>query len=268
MRFAKGHGTENDFVVVPDVDGEIKLDAEQVRALCNRRSGIGADGVLRVVRTAAEPDAAAFVGDAEWFMDYRNSDGSIAEMCGNGTRVFARYLVAAGLAPQGQWPIATRGGLRLITVPVEGDVWVRMGPVTLGRQASAQMAGMTYAGIEASVGNPHLVCIVDTPIDDLELSRPVLNSSEFPDGANVEFVNVLASGHAKMRVYERGSGETRSCGTGACAVAAVVAARAGDSRPASVSVDVPGGYLKVRLTDDDCELGGPAVLVAEGEWLG
>src|SRR5687768_2356819 len=99
MRFAKGHGTGNDFVVLPDADGALPLTPALVAALCDRRRGIGADGVLRVVRTAAHPDAEASADVAEWFMDYWNADGSHAEMCGNGVRVYARFLVEAGLAP-------------------------------------------------------------------------------------------------------------------------------------------------------------------------
>lgn len=107
MRFVKGHGTENDFVILPDPDGALDLTGPMVAALCDRRAGIGGDGVLRVVRTKA---VAGLPGDAEWFMDYRNVDGSIAEMCGNGARVFARYLVDSGLAAPGEFDIATRGG--------------------------------------------------------------------------------------------------------------------------------------------------------------
>src|SRR5580765_7589073 len=97
LPFVKGHGTENDFVLIPDLAGQWRLSAAQVAAMCDRRAGIGGDGILRVVPTDVEPDAAPYRDAARWFMDYRNADGSIAEMCGNGIRVFARYLVDAGL---------------------------------------------------------------------------------------------------------------------------------------------------------------------------
>src|SRR3954454_12627280 len=121
MRFVKGHGTENDFVIVPDPDGSLDLTPSLVAALCDRRAGIGADGVLRVVRSKAlgRDDLGA-----EWFMDYRNADGSIAEMCGNGTRVFARYLVDAGLVVPGDLPVATRAGVRAVRLGATGDVTV------------------------------------------------------------------------------------------------------------------------------------------------
>src|ERR1051325_3811085 len=135
MRFVKGHGTENDFVIVPDPDGELEITPERVALICDRRAGIGADGLLRVVR------AKAAGGDgAEWFMDYRNSDGSVAEMCGNGVRVFARYLVESGLAEPGEWPLATRSGPRLVTVGREGDVRVDMGPPKVLGRGAAQVA--------------------------------------------------------------------------------------------------------------------------------
>ncbi len=129
MRFVKGHGTENDFVILPDPDGVLDLTPEAVARLCDRRAGIGADGVLRVVRTKATEHEA----DAEWFMDYRNADGGVAEMCGNGIRVFARYLVDVDLAAPGEWDVATRAGLRRVTLGASGDVSVDMGlPELLG----------------------------------------------------------------------------------------------------------------------------------------
>ncbi len=94
--FVKGHGTENDFVLIPDLDAALDLTPAAVAAICDRRAGLGADGVLRVVRAAKHPDGAAYAAEAEWFMDYRNADGSVSEMCGNGVRVFARYLVDSG----------------------------------------------------------------------------------------------------------------------------------------------------------------------------
>ncbi len=264
MRFVKGHGTENDFVILPDPDGVLDLAPEAVARLCDRRSGIGADGVLRVVRTkAAELDADAGA-DAEWFMDYRNADGSIAEMCGNGIRVFARYLVDAGLAAPGEWDVATRAGLRRVTLGASGDVSVDMGAPELLGYGEASLAGAAFQGRRVSVGNPHLACRVDGPVAALDLSRaPGFDPAVFPDGVNVEFFRSVGERHVEMRVFERGSGETRSCGTGTVAVAA--AAAQGTPGASEWTVDVPGGRVTVTLDGRTSHLRGPAVLVAEGE---
>ncbi|TDC51828.1 diaminopimelate epimerase [Actinomadura sp. KC345] len=260
MRFVKGHGTENDFVILPDPDGDLDLAPEAVARLCDRRAGIGADGVLRVVRTKA----AGLDTGAEWFMDYRNADGSIAEMCGNGIRVFARFLVEAGLAAPGEWDVATRAGLRRVTLGASGDVSVDMGPAELLGHGEASLAGTVFQGQRVSVGNPHLACRVDGPVAALDLSRaPGFDPGVFPDGVNVEFFRAVGERHLEMRVYERGSGETRSCGTGT--VAAAAAAAAGSAGPAEWVVDVPGGRVTVALDGGTGRLTGPAVLVADGE---
>jgi diaminopimelate epimerase len=256
VRFTKGHGTGNDFVILEDLDHALDLTPSLVAALCDRRFGIGGDGVLRVL-PAADP-AAAF------FMDYWNSDGSLSEMCGNGIRVFARYLVRSGLVTDPVIPIETRSGLR--TVHVEGDqVRVDMGaPIVLGT-SSAAVDGAVLAGLGVSMGNPHLVCDVPVDmVDSLDLSRsPGFDVSFFPAGVNVEFSMRLADDHRRMRVYERGSGETLSCGTGACAVG--FAALYNDGRGTGVvTVDVPGGRLTVTVDERTSWLTGPAVLVAEG----
>ena len=264
--FAKGHGTRNDFVVLPDPERSIDLTDDLVVALCDRRSGIGADGVLRVVRAALDPDARTMAGDAEWFMDYRNADGSIAETCGNGLRVFARYLVDSGLASPGLLPIATRAGVVQVDVDVEGDVTVDMGVPAVFDTSVATVGGVKYEGLHISMGNPHLVCVTDTPVATLDLSSiPDVDPLIFPTGANVEFVNLLDETHAVMRVHERGVGETESCGSGACAVAAALGVRqsvtSGEWR-----LDVPGGTLRLRLegTTGHVLLSGPALIVAGG----
>ena len=278
MRFVKGHGTGNDFVIIPDPDGELDLTAELVAAVCDRRTGIGADGVLRVVLTAAEPSAAAHAGAARWFMDYRNADGSIAEMCGNGLRVFGRYLVDAGYERAGVVPIVTRAGLRRADVPAEGDVTVEMGPPAIGPASAVPVtvAGRAFAATSVSMGNPHAVCFADD-LDEaglaaLDLSRlPEVPADAFPTGANVEIV-IGAPDRVAMRVHERGIGETLSCGTGACAVAVAAASRAGRGPGVVVPVDLPGGRVTV-LWDaaDQVRLRGPAVLVSDGllrpDWL-
>jgi diaminopimelate epimerase len=264
MRFAKGHGTGNDFVLLPDPDGALHLTVDLVAAVCDRRLGIGGDGVLRVVRAAKDPEAAQYAADAEWFMDYRNADGSIAEMCGNGVRVFARYLVDEGLVDVARFPIATRTGP--VTVEVDAaQVTAEMARPRLAGTSRVRLGGRDYAGTRVDVGNPHLVC----PVEDLstvDLSNPPeLDAEVFPHGANVEFVAPGTGDHrVRMRVYERGSAETLSCGTGACAVAAVVLRDAGD--PAgTVVVDLPGGRLSIGLDAERCLLTGPAVIVASGE---
>jgi diaminopimelate epimerase len=253
VRFLKGHGTENDFVLLPDPDGSLVLTSELVQRLCDRRAGIGADGVLRVVPTAKEPDGAPYVGDAPWFMDYRNADGSIAEMCGNGVRVYARYLVTEGLVEPGPLRLATRGGVK--DVVVEGDlITVDMGLAVV--EEPLTIDGMPATAID--MGNPHAVVHVAS-VDALGTLHP-----ERTD-LNVEFVRPLGSGHIRLRVHERGVGETRSCGTGAAAAALATRFWAGEGAPDVWTVDVPGGRLRVTaLPGHEVELAGPAVLVADG----
>jgi diaminopimelate epimerase len=270
MRFAKGHGTENDFVILLDPDGREGLTAALTARLCDRRAGIGGDGVLRVVRAAAMTGA----GGAEWFMDYRNADGSVAEMCGNGIRVFARYLAQHGLADGPEFTVATRSGPRRVRLGPPGEahgVTVDMGSVAVLGPGSAVIGGQAYEGLRVSVGNPHLACLVGGPLAAFDLCQPPsLDPGEFPEGANVELVQVTGPRSVAMRVRERGAGETRSCGTGAVA-AAVAAATAGGDDGGEWTVAVPGGQLTVTLEAGQAWLTGPAVIVAEGElapaWL-
>jgi diaminopimelate epimerase len=276
MKFMKGHGTGNDFVVISDPDGALELSPARVAELCDRHFGIGADGVLRVVRAAKDPDGAAFAADAEWFMDYRNSDGSIAEMCGNGVRVFTRYLVTNGLAKPGPegLPVATRAGV--VVALIEGDeIRVHMRSPRVYAASTATVGPLTFTGMAVDCGNPHLVCALhdglDLPALDL-LTSPGFDPALFATGVNVEFTVPGppvegADLHVRMRVYERGSGETLSCGSGALAVGAV-ALRAAGLATGVVAVEVPGGRLTV--THDEADrwwLAGPAVLVATGETL-
>jgi diaminopimelate epimerase len=286
MRFAKGHGTENDFVILLDPDGREGLTSALAARLCDRRAGIGADGVLRAVRTAAMPrsDMRAAAGGPgaepgpEWFMDYRNADGSVAEMCGNGIRVFARYLAEHGLAEGKEFTVATRSGPRRVRLEAPGSgeagwvgrVTVDMGDVAVLGPGKAMVGGQQYPGLRISVGNPHLACLVHAPLASFDLSRPPgLDPGQFPDGGNVELVRLTGPGSLAMRVHERGSGETRSCGTGAVAAAVAAASAAGQDGPWSVTV--PGGELTVTLESAQAWLTGPAVIVAEGEltpdWL-
>jgi diaminopimelate epimerase len=286
MQFAKGHGTENDFIVLPDFEDDLSLTPGLIARLCDRRAGIGADGVLRVVRASAPGggSAAPAAGDPapEWFMDYRNADGSIAEMCGNGIRVFARYLLDHGLARTLAFTVGTRSGWRKVAVEADGSITAEMGvPAILG-PGQAVIGGLGCTGLRMSLGNPHLAVLADAPVAGYDLSSaPLLDPAEFPEGANVEVVRITGDRRVEMRVYERGSGVTRSCGTGAVA-AAVAAALAGadpSAMPALVpegangtwTVEVPGGTLSVTLVGTASLLTGPAVIVAEGElddaWL-
>ena len=284
MRFAKGHGTGNDFLILPDPDGAMAPSPGLVARLCDRRTGLGADGILRAVRVrsagAAVPAGAAGpAGEAEWFMDYRNADGSVAEMCGNGVRVFARYLLEHGLADGPDLALATRAGLRLVRAEPDGQFTVDMGAPVVGGYATAMIGAGRYDGLAVSLGNPHLACVVDRPLAEFDLTAaPAVDHGQFPDGVNVEVVRVLGERRLEMRVHERGSGETLSCGTGAVAAAVAAAAAAGPSagnghaRPADAwTVEVPGGTLTVTLSSTTSLLTGPAVIVAEGEldqsWL-
>ena len=289
-RVLLGHGTENDFVVLPDPDGsawpESRLDAALVTRLCDRRAGLGGDGVLRVVPSVCVPDAPAVLGEdldaCTWFMDHRNADGSHAEMCGNGIRLFLHVLVTEGLldreACRAGVLVGTRGGARRVGATADGSYWVDMGPARPFGSGTAQVGDRVLAGSAVSMGNPHLVCLTDVPVDALDLSAaPGVDPDLFPEGVNVEVVNVLttdgmagADAHVRMRVHERGVGETRSCGTGACAVASAALTAAGRTT-GTVVVDVPGGRLSIDVDDRTTVLSGPAVVIAAGaltpEWL-
>ncbi|RJQ78605.1 diaminopimelate epimerase [Pseudonocardiaceae bacterium YIM PH 21723] len=264
--FIKGHGTQNDFVVLPDIDGELELTATKVATLCDRRAGVGADGVLRVVRAAAlgEPLPQDVPADA-MFMDYRNADGSIAEMCGNGVRVFAAHLADAGLLTPGDFAVGTRAGLRRGTVHPDGLVTVHMGVATVSDKSTATVEGVAYEGLAVDVGNPHLVCPVDVDLAELYLKVPPGHDpAVFPHGVNVEFITELDEYTVRMRVHERGVGETLSCGTGTVAVTAAVLHAAGQTEGVR-DVLVPGGQVRVSVSATGCTLTGPAELVARGE---
>ena len=279
LTFVKGHGTENDFVLVPDLDGGLGLSAGRAAALADRRTGIGGDGVIRVVPSDAadEQDVRDQAPHARWFMDYRNADGSLSEMCGNGTRVFAAYLRREGLETADEFAIATRAGVK--HVRVEGDGFaVGLGPWRLTDQATADRDGFDalvhldesdpFSGLSVDLGNPHTVVALpeQVDLDGIDLTRTPVVRPEPPQGTNVELVRPMGPGHVAMRVHERGVGETRSCGTGACAAAIATSFWAGSlDTGATWLVDVPGGRLTVRLLPDHgVELAGPAVLVADG----
>src|SRR3954452_21264180 len=279
LHFTKGHGTENDFVLVPDLDATRDLTVEQVRLLADRRAGIGGDGVIRVVPTeaAVETHVRAQASNARWFMDYRNADGSAAEMCGNGTRVFAAYLRREGLETADEFEIATRAGLKLVRFE-DGLIAVNLGDWRIsdpdgaranGYDALVKVSGHDpMPGLSLDLGNPHTVVALPDSADlaGLDLSRAPEINPQPPLGTNVEFVRPLGDGHLSMRVHERAGGEPRSCGTGAAAAALAIRWWAGETADADVwRVDVPGGTLRVRaLPGHQVELAGPAVLVADG----
>jgi diaminopimelate epimerase len=265
--FTKGHGTENDFVVILDRESMLEIGPADVRFICDRRAGVGADGLLRAV-LAKHVDG--WDGDgALWFMDYRNADGSIAEMCGNGIRVFARFLLDQDLVSGPVVEVATRSGLKVATALPDGRIRVTMGRVVVGSQSVVVTTadGADYKAMTADVGNPHAVSFADN-LDLLPLCAPPRwdPAEEFPDGVNLEFVRELGPRHIAMRVYERGVGETHSCGTGTVAAAAAARAHDQDLTPLPVTyrVDVPGGTVEVELTENEAYLTGPAVLVAHG----
>jgi diaminopimelate epimerase len=268
MQFAKGHGTGNDFVILPDLEGRLNLPAALVARICDRHTGLGADGVLRVVRSS--PDSSA-----EWFMDYRNADGSVAEMCGNGVRVFVRYLLEQGLAAGPEVKVGTRAGLRTVRVEEDGQLTVDMGAARIVGDGVVQLGSQRLTGLTILVGNPHLACVTDQPVAEVDLAAPVLVPAEDqPGGVNVEVVRIIGDREIEMRVHERGSGLTQSCGTGAVAAAVAAAAAMGDwqaDQGAAWTVQVPGGRLVVTPSATASLLTGPAEIVASGElaaeWL-
>ncbi|WP_228002107.1 diaminopimelate epimerase [Nocardia australiensis] len=283
MEFSKGHGTQNDFVVLPDPEVRLELTEQRVAALCDRQRGLGADGVLRVARAGALRDQGVLtelpdgVDATDWFMDYRNADGSIAEMCGNGVRVFAHYLAANGLESSTEFVVGSRAGARPVIVhaadAVNGEVTVDMGVVRELGPSTATIAGWSMPGIGIDVGNPHLACVdpglsVDA-LAKLDLTVPPgYDPDLFQHGVNVEIVTAPgADNSVDMRVYERGVGETRSCGTGTVAAAAAVLADAGyeiGTDSGEVRVRIPGGMVTVTLAGGFAQLRGPSVLVASG----
>lgn len=279
MYFAKGHGTQNDFVLLPDLDAGLTLSAARVAALCDRRRGLGADGVLRITTAGAALAAGVLerlpdgVAAGDWYMDYRNADGSTAQMCGNGVRVFAHYLRAAGLESRDEFVVGSLAGARPVTLhhagDADADVTVDMGKANRLGAGEAVIGGRRFSGLAVDVGNPHLAC-VDPQLDAdalaaLDVGAPVqFDRAQFPDGVNVEVLTAPVGGLVQMRVHERGVGETRSCGTGTVA-AAVAALADGGADTGTLTVRVPGGDVVVTVTDATSYLRGPSVLVARGE---
>ncbi len=291
LQFAKGHGTQNDFVILPDPAAELDLSAELVAVLCDRQRGLGADGLLRVATAGALVSAGVLaalpdgVAGGDWFMDYRNADGSIAEMCGNGVRVFAHYCRAAGLVDRDEFVVGSRAGARPVVVhewtDSAAEVTVGMGVARLGGPSRVRIAGRELTGEAMDVGNPHLACVLPGAGRDelagLDLTAaPELSADVFPQGANVELLTPLVAvddaGRSgldytgALRVYERGVGETRSCGTGLVAGAAA-ALHALGRESGVVGITVPGGAVTVTIAPDGALLRGPSRLVARGELI-
>jgi diaminopimelate epimerase len=294
LTVTKGHGTQNDFVLLDDRTGDLELGPALVRALADRRAGIGGDGVIRLVASEHLPEGAAALAedpDATWFMDYRNADGSVAEMCGNGVRVLAAFAERLGLWDgSGELVLGTRAGVRRVSRVADPEggsgAWysVEMGEWSLprGRQATEDGADaevtvrglpVPRAGLSVDVGNPHTVMALAGPDElaaaDLGVAPRVEPAPE--GGSNVELVVPQGERHGpdgiegslRMRVHERGVGETQSCGTGACAAALAVRSWAGAGAPDVWRVEVPGGVVRVTVSGDRVRLAGPAVLVAD-----
>jgi diaminopimelate epimerase len=279
MIFAKGHGTQNDFVVLPDLDAKLTLTPAVVTALCDRRRGLGADGVLRVTTAGALLAAGVLdrvpdgVTADDWYMDYRNADGSTAQMCGNGVRVFAHYLRANDLESRDEFVVGSLAGPRPVVLhrvdATNADVSVDMGKTNTLGKGEAVVGGRTFSGLAVDVGNPHLACVdpalTVASLAALDVAAPVMfDEAQFPDGVNVEVLTAPADGAVNMRVHERGVGETRSCGTGTVA-AAVAALSYSGAASGTLTVRIPGGDVLVTITEATSYLRGPSVLVARGE---
>jgi diaminopimelate epimerase len=277
--FTKGHGTQNDFVLLPDLHAQLELAPAAVAALCDRRRGLGADGVLRVTTAGAVVDAGVLdrlpegVEAGDWYMDYRNADGSFAQMCGNGVRVFAHYLRASGLEDRDEFVVGSLAGPRPVVVhradAVDAEVTVEMGKVNRLGAGTATVGGRQFTGIGVDVGNPHLACLdpglTEAALAALDVGAPVeFDRGQFPDGVNVEIVTPPVDGAVSMRVHERGVGETRSCGTGTVAAAVAALTHLGAST-GTLRVRIPGGEVSVEIGDTTSYLRGPSVLVAHGE---
>lgn len=286
----KGHGTGNDFLLYTDTAGTGELTADAVAAIADRHTGFGADGVIRAVPAELTDPQAARQG-AQWFMDYRNADGSIAEMCGNGVRVFAHHLVEKGLVDSSA-PIlvGTRGGVKTVTVvadPAGGPApWYRVdmgawdlpaartGDVELGADSIVTTRGTDVArpAVSVDMGNPHTVVALPSLHELISADLGAVPDVDPvpPHGTNIEFIVVDAdgdddprTGRLRMRVHERGVGETMACGTGACAAAVAARFWAGHEGPVDWTVDQPGGPVRVEIEPDRVFLSGPAVLVAD-----
>ena len=273
--YRKGHGTGNDFILVNGLDGYF-ADSKSVtptiaQNLCDREHGLGANGILRVARASEFADSFD-VYDAQYFMDYTNADGSISATCGNGLRVFARYLVEAGLEDRGQFTIGTRAGAVTVAISQTDtdftNIAITMGRVSLGpMDVTVQTETGSWPAVGIAGMNNHAVSVVDdiSQAGSLKEIPTALPAGTYPDGVNFEFIQIKSPSHISIRTHERGVGETLSCGSGACAAAYVHATSNHLNDPWTVQVDVLGGTVYVDSdTDGVLTLSGPAVFVAEG----
>jgi diaminopimelate epimerase len=255
IQYTKGHGTKNDFVVIEDLEDKIELTPSQIIQICNRETGIGADGILRITKKGNH-----------FFMDYRNADGSLAEMCGNGARVFAQYLFTKKLVIEKKFTFDTRAGLVQAEINAPGDISVTMDEAILrGKIVEVSVNGHKFSAQAVDAPNPHAVAFVPDlgGLGDLKTPPVVSPGGEFPNGVNVEFVKKITDDHVQMRVHERGSGETLSCGTGACAVAAVLREQSG-KKLNNIRIDLPGGTLHISFENGKTIMRGPAILEDSG----
>lgn len=285
LEFTKGHAAGNDFILVSDPEGTRQFSPELIAQLCDRKLGIGADGLIRAVRTQAMPEGAQILAEesaAEWFMDYWNADGSVSEMSANGIRVYVHYLIAEGLIEienqRDTIAIGTRSGVRDVLVGVSGySVDLGRWHLTEQRLVSATHLEVARPGLGITIGNPHIVTVVEggSELDGIDLTTaPVLDPAP-AEGANVEFVHpeepLLKDGVGRigMRVHERGSGETLSSGTGAAAAALAFRHWGGVDMPNSWRVILPGGTLGVRMfateEGEHVSVSGPAEIVYRGK---
>lgn len=284
ITFTKGQGTGNDFILVADPDGKLELTTKQIAALCDRRFGVGADGLIRVIRNrsiSAGSEILSSEPESEWFMDYYNADGTAAEMCGNGIRVFARYLEEKNLAKivdGSTLMVGTRSGVKDLT-RTAGGFAVDLGRWKLLGEYLVEATGLHVPrpGQGIDLGNPHVVVALASAeeLAALRLQDAPLVSPEPVAGANVEFVVpddpmvVGGVGQFSMRVHERGVGETLSCGTGIAAAALATRHWAGENAPNQYQVRVPGGVVGVRMfateEGEHVSINGPAQLSFEGE---
>jgi diaminopimelate epimerase len=270
LNFTKMHGLGNDFVVFDAINQGIDFSTEQIRFLADRHFGIGCDQLLLVERPSKEG------------VDFRyrifNADGGEVEQCGNGARCFARFVRDKGLTDKDVIPVQTAGGDIILTVQADGEVTVDMGvprfePAEIPFEAEfrtnhykLEVEGHRWLIGAVSMGNPHAVLhVTNVDIAPVETLGPAIESHmRFPKRVNVGFMEVVDRGHIRLRVYERGAGETLACGTGACAAVAV--GRQQGLLDAKVRVDLPGGSLHIEWEGEGSAvmMTGPATTVFEG----
>ena len=260
MKITKMQGAGNDYLYFfEEPPADVK---ERSIRLCDRHFGIGADGLIYISESAA----------ADFRMRIFNADGSEAGMCGNGIRCVAKYVYARGYTDQTELRIETQSGIREVKLHRKGAevtaVSVNMGKVTVSKPVTAKIGGISYLIHPVSVGNPHAVIITDQSGLGLpeRIGSEIEHHPMFPGGVNAEFVTVLSENRIRMRVWERGSGVTLACGTGACASAAVCTAEGLCAGGQPVIAELDGGELELTVQEDGTVwMKGPAEFVFEAE---